>query len=243
MARSGRALQADGDRGGMGGDPPASYYDRVHRGFRTHREIAVGRERALPANGLRRYVAMDVFRDRSQRGRQQPDQQCQPDQQGILPKADRAHGDSRRRVGRLPDHVFDADRADGMVPVPARLADAGSAGVYPVGVPRQQGSSLWITALNVKYRDFRYVIPFLVQFGLYVSPVGFSSNVVPDQWRLLYSLNPMVAVIDGFRWCLLGGQSVLFLPGVAIGAAVAAFFLWFGIRRFRRTEASFADLI
>ncbi|MBV8122216.1 MAG: ABC transporter permease [Alphaproteobacteria bacterium] len=105
------------------------------------------------------------------------------------------------------------------------------------------GPALWVTALNVKYRDFRYVVPFIVQLGLYVSPVGFSSNVVPDQWRLLYSLNPMVAVIDGFRWCLLGGQSVLFLPGVAIGAAIAAFFLWFGIRRFRRTEASFADLI
>ena len=67
------------------------------------------------------------------------------------------------------------------------------------------GPALWITALNVKYRDFRYVIPFIVQFGLYVSPVGFSSSVVPQQWRLLYSLNPMVGVIDGFRWCLLGG--------------------------------------
>ena len=67
------------------------------------------------------------------------------------------------------------------------------------------GPALWITALNVKYRDFRYVIPFIVQFGRYVSPVGFSSSVVPQQWRLLYSLNPMVGVIDGFRWCLLGG--------------------------------------
>src|SRR5262249_32969229 len=66
------------------------------------------------------------------------------------------------------------------------------------------GPALWITALNVKYRDFRYVIPFIVQFGLYVSPVGFSSSVVPQQWRLLYSLNPMVGVIDGFRWCILG---------------------------------------
>ena len=105
------------------------------------------------------------------------------------------------------------------------------------------GPGLWVTALNVKYRDFRYVIPFIVQFGLYVSPVGFSSHVVPAQWRLLYSLNPLVGVIDGFRWCVLGGQSKLYLPGLAVSAAVAVFFLWFGIRRFRKTEASFADLI
>ena len=76
------------------------------------------------------------------------------------------------------------------------------------------GPSLLITSLNVKYRDFRYVIPFIVQFGLYVSPVGFSSNVVPEQWRLLYSLNPMVGVIDGFRWCILRGQSELYAPGI-----------------------------
>ena len=105
------------------------------------------------------------------------------------------------------------------------------------------GPGLWITALNVKYRDFRYVIPFIVQFGLYVSPVGFSSSVVPEEWRLLYSLNPMVGVIDGFRWCILGGQSPLYLPGLAVGICVAVFFLWFGIHRFRKTEKSFADLI
>jgi lipopolysaccharide transport system permease protein len=105
------------------------------------------------------------------------------------------------------------------------------------------GPSLWITALNVKYRDFRYVIPFIVQFGLYVSPVGFSSSIVPEKWRLLYSLNAMVGVIDGFRWCILGGQSQLYLPGLTASLCVTAFFLWFGIRRFRRTEKSFADLI
>ena len=105
------------------------------------------------------------------------------------------------------------------------------------------GPSLWITALNVKYRDFRYIIPFIVQFGLYVSPVGFSSTVVPEQWRLLYSLNPMVGVIDGFRWCLLGGQSQLYLPGLALGIFVSILFLWLGINRFRKMERSFADLI
>ena len=85
------------------------------------------------------------------------------------------------------------------------------------------GPALWITALNVKYRDFRYVIPFIVQFGLYVSPVGFSSSVVPEGWRLLYSLNPIVGVIDGFRWCILGGQSQLYLPGLAASVGVTAF--------------------
>jgi lipopolysaccharide transport system permease protein len=105
------------------------------------------------------------------------------------------------------------------------------------------GPALWIASLNVKYRDFRYIIPFIVQFGLYASPVGFSSNVVPERWRLLYSLNPMVGVIDGFRWCILGGQSELYLPGLLASVAVTAFFLWFGVRQFRKTEKSFADLI
>ena len=105
------------------------------------------------------------------------------------------------------------------------------------------GPGLWITALNVKYRDFRYVIPFVVQFGLYISPVGFSSNVIPEQWRLLYSLNPMVGVIDGFRWCLLGGNSPLYLPGFTLSLFIIAAFLCLGIRRFRKTEKTFADLI
>jgi lipopolysaccharide transport system permease protein len=105
------------------------------------------------------------------------------------------------------------------------------------------GPSLWITALNLKYRDFRYIIPFIIQFGLYASPVGFSSNVVPQQWRLLYSLNPMVGVIDGFRWCILGGENHLYIPGLALGIAVTAFFMWVGVRQFRKMEKSFADLI
>jgi len=105
------------------------------------------------------------------------------------------------------------------------------------------GPGLWITALNVKYRDFRLVIPFLLQLGLYVSPVGFSSQVVPAQWQLLYALNPMVGVIEGFRWCVLGGQSGFNGASLAISVVITGFFLWFGIRRFRRTEKSFADLI
>lgn len=105
------------------------------------------------------------------------------------------------------------------------------------------GPALFLTALNVKYRDFRYVIPFIVQFGLYVSPVGFSSAVVPEAWRFWYSLNPMVGVIDGFRWCLLGGQSQLYLPGFVLSLGVIALFLWLGVAYFRRTERSFADLV
>jgi len=105
------------------------------------------------------------------------------------------------------------------------------------------GPALYMTALNVKYRDFRYVIPFILQFGLYVSPVGFSSAVVPEKWRLLYSLNPVVGVIDGFRWCLLRGQSHVYLPGVYMSLFVSTAFLALGIRYFRKTERTFADLL
>ena len=105
------------------------------------------------------------------------------------------------------------------------------------------GPSLWITALNVQYRDFRYIIPFMVQFGLYVSPVGFSSSVVPQQWRILYGLNPIVGVIDGFRWCILNGQSQLDATSLISSVGVTSFFLWFGVRQFRKMERGFADLI
>ena len=105
------------------------------------------------------------------------------------------------------------------------------------------GPGLWITALNVKYRDFRYVIPFALQLGLFISPVGFSSSVVPGKWRLFYSLNPIVGVIDGFRWCILDGESHIYWTGLGIGVVVIAFFLWLGIRQFRKMEKTFADLI
>jgi lipopolysaccharide transport system permease protein len=105
------------------------------------------------------------------------------------------------------------------------------------------GIGLYITALNVKYRDFRYIVPFIVQFGLYVSPVGFSSNIVPENYRLLYSLNPMVGVIDGFRWAILGGQSMIYWPGFVLSIGVTVFFLWLGIYQFRKMEKKFADII
>lgn len=105
------------------------------------------------------------------------------------------------------------------------------------------GCSLWLSALNVKYRDFRYVVPFIVQFGLYVSPVGFSSAIVPEKWRLLYSLNPMVGVIDGFRWGLLGGKAEIYWNGMLVSSLVALVIFFFGLRYFRNMERNFADVI
>lgn len=104
------------------------------------------------------------------------------------------------------------------------------------------GISLYITALNVKYRDFRYIIPFIVQFGLYVSPVGFSSTIIPKEWRLLYSINPMVGIIDGFRWCILGEEK-MYWPGFLVSCGVIVLFCFIGIRYFRKTEKTFADNI
>jgi lipopolysaccharide transport system permease protein len=105
------------------------------------------------------------------------------------------------------------------------------------------GPGLWLAAQNIRYRDFRYIVPFLVQIGIYVSPVGFSSSVVPEGWRLLYSLNPMVGVIDGFRWCILGTTSAFYWPGFLISSASTLLMLWLGIAQFRKTEKSFADVI
>lgn len=104
------------------------------------------------------------------------------------------------------------------------------------------GVGLFLTALNVKYRDFRHIIPFIVQFGLYVSPVGYSSNIVPEEWRLLYSINPMVGVIDGFRWCILGVDNI-YWTGFFISIAITISMLVLGIWYFRKTERTFADNI
>jgi lipopolysaccharide transport system permease protein len=105
------------------------------------------------------------------------------------------------------------------------------------------GVGLWIAALMVEYRDFRFIVPFVVQFGLYVSPVGFYSSVVPGPWRLLYSLNPMAGIIDGFRWSVLGGQHALYWPGFLVSLVVTVALLVTGIWYFRRTERTFADVI
>ena len=105
------------------------------------------------------------------------------------------------------------------------------------------GAGLWLTALNVKYRDFRFLLPFIVQLGLYVSPVAFTSDVVPERWRLLYSLNPLVGVIDGFRWAVLGQESAALGQSLVISIGLVAVLLASGIWFFRRTERSFADVI
>lgn len=105
------------------------------------------------------------------------------------------------------------------------------------------GPGLWIAALNVKYRDFRYIVPFVVQFGLYISPVGFSSSVIPEKWRLLYSINPMVGVIDGFRWAILGSETRIYWQGLILSLVLVLIVLITGIIYFRKTEKSFADVI
>jgi lipopolysaccharide transport system permease protein len=105
------------------------------------------------------------------------------------------------------------------------------------------GPGLWLCALSVEYRDFRYIVPFIVQFGIYVSPVGFSSTVVPAKWRLLYSLNPAVGVIDGFRWALLRGPIPLYWPGMLASIASTCALCLTGIWYFRRMERTFADVI
>jgi lipopolysaccharide transport system permease protein len=105
------------------------------------------------------------------------------------------------------------------------------------------GPSLLFAALNVEYRDFRYIVPFVAQFGLYISPVGFSTAIVPEKWKLLYSLNPAVGVIESFRWCFLGDRSPIYWPSIISSLLFALIFLWLGAFVFRRTEKKFADVI
>jgi len=105
------------------------------------------------------------------------------------------------------------------------------------------GAGLWLATLNVQYRDFRHLVPFIVQFGLYISPVGFSSSIIPQKWQLLYSLNPMVGVIDGFRWAIIGGESRLYLPGLTLSIAFVLLLLFSGVWFFRKMERTFADVI
>ncbi len=111
------------------------------------------------------------------------------------------------------------------------------------------GAGIFIAALNVKYRDFKFIVPFIVQFGLYISPVAFSSDYVyhsdkiPGIIKFIYSLNPMVGVIDGFRWCVLGGGINLYMPGFLISIGISIMLVVLGVWYFRRTERSFADVI
>lgn len=105
------------------------------------------------------------------------------------------------------------------------------------------GLGLWTASLNVRFRDFRHLIPFILQLGVYISPVGYSSQILPEKWRLIYSLNPMVGVIDGFRWAILGGEYTMYWPGLAISIFMSLILVTSGIWYFRKTEATFADVI
>ena len=105
------------------------------------------------------------------------------------------------------------------------------------------GSGIWFAALYVRYRDIRHLIPFIVQLGLYISPVGFPSSIVPERWRFLYSLNPMAGVIDGFRWSLFGGRNPIYMPGLALSIVLSIAILISGAYYFRNTERLFADII
>ena len=122
----------------------------------------------------------------------------------------------------------------GLLAVPALVA---------LTIVASLGVGLILAAVTVTYRDFRYVVPFVVQLGLYISPVGFPSSIVPEGWRLLYSLNPMVGVIDGFRWCILGGQHALPFTDVLMSISGVVVLVVSGLWYFRRTERFFADMI
>jgi lipopolysaccharide transport system permease protein len=104
------------------------------------------------------------------------------------------------------------------------------------------GAGLWITALTVKFRDFRFITPFVLQIGLFVTPVGYRTDFLPN-WRDLLALNPLTGVVDGVRWCLLAGRTDLHLPGLGVSVTVAALLLWTGLWYFRRTERQFADIV
>ena len=103
------------------------------------------------------------------------------------------------------------------------------------------GSGFLVAALNVKYRDFRYIIPFVVQIGLYISPVGFDASIVPEKWKLIYYMNPVSGIIDGFRWCLL--SQPLYLPGFIVSLLITILLFITGLIYFRKTEKSFTDII
>lgn len=105
------------------------------------------------------------------------------------------------------------------------------------------GAGLWLSALMVKYRDVRYIVPFAVQIGFFISPVGINAKVIPEKWQLLYSLNPMVGVINGFRWCILGGEQTIYWPGFLFSMLCIVLLIVFGLMYFRHTERGFADVI
>ena len=177
------------------------------------------------------------------RGQQQSGRQYKPYLESLFPTSDHS-GRSGHHQSRGPP---DFSRAAGALMIWFRFMPDWRLLTLPLftlmAFLAALGPGLFLTALNVKYRDFRYVMPFIVQFGLFISPVGFSSDVIPSNWRLVYSLNPIVGVIDGFRWAICRGASPIYLPGFALSMLVIAFFLILGIWYFRKTEKTFADVI
>ncbi len=105
------------------------------------------------------------------------------------------------------------------------------------------GAGLLLAAMNVQYRDFRYVVPFLIQMGLFVSPIAFTTDAMPERWRLIYSLNPMVGIIDGFRWSVLGDRVTVEPTAISVSIVVTALCMAIGVAYFRRMERRFADVI
>ena len=218
----------------------------VHHRFRPAGRSAERRDGALSDHGVCRDAAVVPVFDDPRRGvgsacRQRQSRSARSISLGSSSRAPSA-------VVALVDFVINLAMLFGLMswfgyrPELAYVVAAGLCRIWPCW--QASDRHCCITALNVKYRDFRYIIPFIVQFGLYVSPVGFSSAVVPEQWRFWYSLNPVVGVIDGFRWCILGGESQLYLPGFLLSlAVVAAVPVVRRSRYFRRTERSFADLL
>jgi lipopolysaccharide transport system permease protein len=128
----------------------------------------------------------------------------------------------------------------GVAPAPPLLA---LPGFILLAALLSLGLGLLLGALTVTYRDFRYVVPFLIQLGLFVSPIAFSTSQVPERWRTVYGLNPLVGIIDGFRWSILGGRTPLEPAWLLTSIAVTAGSLVFGMWYFRRMERGFADVI
>lgn len=116
-------------------------------------------------------------------------------------------------------------------------------GFVALGLAAGLGLGLWFAALNVKYRDFQFIVPFVLQVGLYASPIGFSTSLIPEQWRLLYSLNPLVSIVDGFRWVVIGDRFVPRIDALILAVGITLALVLGGIWFFRRTERAFADVI
>ena len=214
--------------------------------------VVFGRIAKLPSEGAAPYPLMvfagilpwTFFSSWPQRGIEQPDRQCQPNQQGLLPALDcpdcRCSGGVRRFSHRLHHPTGD----DGMVSFCAGLADSGIAGFRPAVLPRQHRAGPVDCRAERQVPRFPLHHPLLAAAWAVCFAGGVQRQIVPPKWQLLYALNPMVGIIEGFRWCILGGeQSSLYPASLTVSFVVAGFFLWFGIRRFRKTEKSFADLI